>query len=946
MNALSAKFLLIALLVVAALAAICTWLCRRIWGQVWGGRLGPRPAAKQEARRSAELETPRRAEEEARRKAEAGEDARRNAEEEARRATEEEARILAQEDNRRKAEAGAQRNAEEEAQRASEDEARRLAEQEARREAEAEEEARRKAEVEARCAAEEEARRLAQQEARAKAEAEQEARRKAEDEARRAEEEARRLAQQEARAKAEAEREARPKAEDEGRCAAEKEEARLLAEQEARRKVEAGEEARQKAEEESLPTAGEEAIVGKADQPAPAMAGFPRTLPTPAMTAARPSAAEGAKVHRARPPAPEGRGGGQMQAEENAQPLGERNCVRSGPRLRLVCFRSDDRRWRIAVELPEDWSTGSAIQVSHDGELLQPCGPNESRWQLNRLSGSVEATEAPKGDQSWRLEIGPEEYLLFRLLEHSEAEEGRFVHVASRGEYLVICPAGWSMTKTPAIQPSREGNIGIEGYVGYRFHLGEDAHRRLEFRTPRGQPVAIQFRAAGFTLEGERAPAVFREYEAPLFLKSPPSVHSLDAASWAQVEKIVVGVAGSGRNKWRTGAKPNPANNEVQLSEHLTGSWGGWFFARLYDANEVLIDSLYFAFARPLRAISISGASLLPGGSGHGEARLEFEHDNCTIVEASSGGQRLEARAWAAGTVLTIPPSCEQVDWQIARPGEAPLSCTTRIERVWWSLGSDKQQPNDTGWEDKPVQARRADFAAASDKVLRIFLPCTKSLGELWVGFTRKSARPYRARAGQRSVSVRLGDFVGSEQLETVGCPAFSLWVSQNAQESRGDALRVKVDYECRFCGERFGTDAEALKHATAHESDFIQEVSCDEAQREGFDLRAFYWCGRWYRRHTENDYVQVGDLFRCPSDVWTQPSSRSLFIGKRVRDINESPFFSRLSPVKFARKAGEHQEIAAVRCSECLAVFCNPRAGEVGEHILQRHKSKLFSLV
>jgi hypothetical protein len=28
------------------------------------------------------------------------------------------------------------------------------------------------------------------------------------------------------------------------------------------------------------------------------------------------------------------------------------------------------------------------------------------------------------------------------------------------------------------------------------------------------------------------------------------------------------------------------------------------------------------------------------------------------------------------------------------------------------------------------------------------------------------------------------------------------------------------------------------------------------------------------------------------------------------------------------------------------LAVFCNPRAGEVGEHILQRHKSKLFSLV
>jgi hypothetical protein len=220
------------------------------------------------------------------------------------------------------------------------------------------------------------------------------------------------------------------------------------------------------------------------------------------------------------------------------------------------------------------------------------------------------------------------------------------------------------------------------------------------------------------------------------------------------------------------------------------------------------------------------------------------------------------------------------------------------------------------------------------------------SLGELWVGFTRETARRYSARMGERSVSVRLGDFVGSEQLETVGSPAFSLWISENGLELPCNALRIKVDYECRLCAnKRFGTDAEALKHAAAHEPDFIQEVSSDEAQRQGLDLPAFYWCGRWHRRHTENDYVQVGDLVRCPSDVWTQVSARSLFVGKRVRDINESPFFSRLSPVKFARKASEHQKIAAVRCSECLAVFSNPRAGEVGKHILQRHRSKLFSL-
>jgi len=618
--------------------------------------------------------------------------------------------------------------------------------------------------------------------------------------------------------------------------------------------------------------------------------------------------------------------------------------MRSGPNLRLVCFKGIDRMWRIAVELPQGCPRAADVQVSHDGQPLQPTGPDDNRWQLDRLSGSVKATEIRNAGQSWQWEIGPDECLLFKLLEDSAAEEGRLVRVASRGEYLVICPAGWETPRTSGIQLSPKRNAAVDGYVGYSFHADKDAHPRLEFKNLQRKSVAVHFSARLFTLEGRRAPAVFSECEAQLFLGSPPALRMPDPGSWSQVDEIVLGVAGKGRKKWEEGFKPNPTDSEVRLSGHLAGNWGGWFFARLYDANGLLMDSDHFAFASTLRGINTSGAPVLPGAGGHGEARLEFEHDSGTTIEAFSGGQRLEARAWNAGTVFTIPPSCEQVDWQIVRSGEAHLGCITRVDRVRWSLGSERPQPGNIDWTDKPVVATRADFAAASDKVLRIRLPCTNSLRELLAGFTRQTARIFRARAGQREVSVRLGEFAGSGQLDTVGAWAFSIWISQNGQDSCGAALRVKVDHECRFCAKRFGTDAEARKHAAAHESDFIQEVPYEQIGEQDYNLPAFYRCGAWYRRHTESDYVMVGDLVRCPRDVWTQVTAHSRFVGRAVRYINQNAAFSHLArPVTFARKLTGQPRCPAVRCSKCSTIFCNVRAEEVGEHVFRTHRGELF---
>jgi hypothetical protein len=478
------------------------------------------------------------------------------------------------------------------------------------------------------------------------------------------------------------------------------------------------------------PPPSNDAIVSEAEQTPPPLVVTPKQE-TRQEISNRPRVTRIGKPEATRHIAPERRGGGQIEAEDAPPPVQQRKRIRSGPQLRLVCFKGNGGMWRVAVELPEDYSAAGDIEIRQNEQPLERVAFNENRWPLHRLNGNIEAVEAGNGGQRWQLEISDNECLLFKLLTEGATEEGRLVSASSRGQYLVVSPEDWRMLDSSGIQLSRERNVGVAGYVGYRFSVGDGVQARLEFRQRGGQRAEIQFRTSCFTLKGERADAVSGEYQAPLFLNSPPSVHAPDVESWSRVQKLVLGVAGKGRNKWKKGFKPSPVNDEVQLSEHLNGRTSGWYFVRLYDVNEVLMDSLYFAFARPLHGVKVSGTSALPAVSGHAKARLEFEHDTGASIKIL-GEHQHEPQPFDSGTAFIVPPCCEQLDWEFSWPGEPPLKCTTRIERIWWAIGSENGQSTDSDWSDKPVTGKRTDFFAASDKVLFVRLPCTNTLDKFF----------------------------------------------------------------------------------------------------------------------------------------------------------------------------------------------------------------------
>jgi hypothetical protein len=591
---------------------------------------------------------------------------------------------------------------------------------------------------------------------------------------------------------------------------------------------------------------------------------------------------------------PERRGGGQMEKEESGQPVKRPERARHGPQLRLVCFKGNDRMWRLAVELPEDFSQSDDVEVRQNGQPLELRGLNENRWLLERLNGTVEALQTRNGGQRWQLEIGSDDYLLFKLLQETETEEGRFVSAPSRGEYLVIVPEDWPVPDSSGIQLSRLLNVFIDGGVGYRFNVRPGIRPRLEFRQRGGQRAAIQFRTTFFTLEGDRTDIASGEYQTPLFLKSPPNVRAPNAESWSQVQKVVLGVAGKGRNKWKKGIQPNLTDNEIHLSEHMNGRKGGWYFLRFYDTNDVLMDSLYFAFATALREIKLSGASALPPAAGHGEARLEFVHDaeaTVTIIEH-------EARSLVGGTAFIVPAPCEGVDWQISWPGEPPLRCRTQIQRVWWALGNESVKPTDSDWTDRLIEGKLQDFRASSRRVLWVRLPWPQWADEFQSGFERSTLRRYPTSSTQKEIMIPLRDFCDAEQVRGCSRSPLSIWLRRAATEEAAAVVQLAISRRCKFCDVQANSDHDAREHFSQHWREFIVE---DSQQRRPYAAFICAGCGKVVYSWNETDFSEISKhAARHSTTVELTPIDLSLtcrcVCGFEAKNLSEEQFIAHLS--------------------------------------------------
>jgi hypothetical protein len=135
-------------------------------------------------------------------------------------------------------------------------------------------------------------------------------------------------------------------------------------------------------------------------------------------------------------------------------------------------------------------------------------------------------------------------------------------------------------------------------------------------------------------------------------------------------------------------------STEQDLTEVLLDWQSGWFFVRLYDDQDTILDSFDFRFVRPLVAVLVEGASSLPGPAGHGPVRVRFEHRGpCQISPPPEAGA---VTVSDESTRATLPAAidADKSEWKITgghgtNEFNQAVPVTLLLERLWWAIADE-----------------------------------------------------------------------------------------------------------------------------------------------------------------------------------------------------------------------------------------------------------------
>lgn len=481
---------------------------------------------------------------------------------------------------------------------------------------------------------------------------------------------------------------------------------------------------------------------------------------------------------------PENRGGarrGKRTTEATEKRPYKKQRVR---RPELVCWKQL-RKWFLGVEFQAENGEASDVRVTQSN--LDLTRASNSRWQLSDLFESITVVRQPTNEQYELQPADKERPLLLFKLAGENLNSGRRVRYASSGVYLVIAPQDWirdeAQLGTAQVPPS---HCHLAGFQAHFFHLNSRDNERIVFRDPDGRQIQVPNSNSRFDLEGCKIDDANDEM-GPLFGQTPPFLIANDITNLKDIETIVLGEEGNTSNGWRESFKPDTENARVNLLPYLQGKEAGWFFLRIYDTNDELIDSLDFRFARDLRAIRSDGHNTLPGETGHISTRivLEFDNSSCKILPV---GHNLKAEK-ANGTQIEvkIPPKPEydRTDWTILSSSKAKVNLALLVERVWWTICKRDVPTDQSKWQDKALSLTADHLKATSDYVLRIRFPKPRWTNEILIGFDKGRSRTYPIEVSKNTVDIPLNHLEGMSQLEDSSQvhPLF-LWLDESQEQT------------------------------------------------------------------------------------------------------------------------------------------------------------------
>ncbi len=428
------------------------------------------------------------------------------------------------------------------------------------------------------------------------------------------------------------------------------------------------------------------------------------------------------------------------------------------------------------------------------------------------------------------IRVGVDGYVLFKVAHNGS---GRKVSLAAAGgRYIAVVPKSWRRDlKLCGPAPAADEPTSVPDYRAHHFTVRSDDRKPIAFHTREGDAVSVSDGTTGFQLIGKTCPD--DSDRGPLFVGAIPRLSVDNPVIWTQLDIVVLGEEGPGRGKWRTDFLPHPDDCGLLLPQELAERRSGWFFIRLYDKQNQLLDSFDFRFASSLKGIRFPNPfPMLPPAGGHQPVEITVEHgEGARLVPCDHTTGRTCRVEEDAQTRIIVPPDQEfdVSGWTLRQDGGGPLELMFKLPRIRWALGT-RQEP--TEWTDRPLQLSLDDCDVLSERRLWIYWPTgNDEPRKIDIGFSHGSWRTIDVRRGERCGSLELLKFCNAPELQKCGHVQMCAWLLSG--EGAAVVAELHTVLACTLC-DFVCDDRDAMfGHVTAkHEASYFRQLTYEELQK------------------------------------------------------------------------------------------------------------------
>lgn len=544
------------------------------------------------------------------------------------------------------------------------------------------------------------------------------------------------------------------------------------------------------------------------------------------------AAPKGAKQREDRPSGsslsdPASRGGG-SRLPRGPVGIGDPKTQRA-PKAALVASRSSGN-WQIYVELHDDLG---GVQVSQGSvALLNSPSSTNMFGPLADLAAPLSIGRHGDPPVAVPLLSADRPVLYFRY----QGEFASEVRHPSRGLFLIIARSDWTYDEersSPA--PIEQENVSIPGFRAHFISAGHDW--RIVFFRPGEPDFYAASSSTSYDLEGKQIDDA-EDTMGPLFVSAVPTLASKYANRPNEIANVVVGVEGRGLGRWRR-QYPFDAENQ-SWRQGVKDNGSGWYFLRLYDLNNQLIDSFDFRYSLGLKEIrTAQGSSALVRDF----VSIDFRHDNGVVVELNDSSPDFAPRKSATpeGTYFTWQsnPHISKVRFTLNEGAQSVPICVS-TDRIWWRILRSNAEL--TPWTATELELQEDDFIGTSETALELHVP---GVERAKVGFSRDDCRSVVIGANSEA-KLQLHTFSEAKQLRPSGDKVLIFLAETEESEVELRLVVLKRPVTCKWCDFTTANIEQLAEHvAREHHARCFEQLAL---RGEGRSRALFVCtCGQYY---------------------------------------------------------------------------------------------------